>query len=153
MKIALLGAPGTGKTQLAQALTRHLQPQHVEVFDAPDITQAQPTHDFDITLLCGLDVPVQNPTEHDRTSAEREIIDQHIRRQLDTAQIAYQVVYGVGAQRLENALFCIARQAPAWAVTPLRPQALNRWSGPCERCADGECEHRLFMDLLSRTAR
>ena len=153
MKIALLGAPRTGKTQMAQALTRHLQPQHVEVFDAPDITQTRPAHEFDITLLCGLDLPVQNPTEHDLTAAEREIIDQRIRRQLDTAQIAYQVVYGVGAERLENALFCIARQAPAWLKPTQRPQALSRWSGPCERCADGDCEHRLFMNLLSRTAR
>jgi hypothetical protein len=153
MQIALLGAPRTGKTQLAQALTRHLQPQHVEVFDAPDITQRPLAHAFDVTLLCGLDLPDRAATGHDNPEAEREAIDQRIRHQLDTAQIAYQVVYGVGAERLENALFCIARQAPGSAATPLRPQALNRWSGPCERCANGDCEHRLFMDLLSNKSR
>ena len=153
MKIALLGAPCTGKTQLAQALIRHLQPQHVEVFDAPDITQRPLEDAFDITLLCGLDLPDLAATGPKRTAVEREAIDQRIRHQLDTAQIAYQVVYGVGAERLENALFCIARQAPQLTATALRPQATHRWSGPCERCADGDCEHRLFMDLLNNKSR
>jgi hypothetical protein len=153
MKIALLGAPRTGKTELLHGLTQHLQPPHVELIDAPDISELRHAGAFDIILLCGLDLPDPAATQHDSTEAEREIIDQRLRYQLDNAQMPYQVVYGVGATRIENALFCIARQAPAWAAAPQRPQALNRWSGPCERCADGDCEHRLFMDLFSRTAR
>ena len=153
MKIAVLGAPGTGKSQLTQALACHLQPQHVDVVDAPDITQAHAGYAFDITLLCGLDLPDSAKTRHGSTATERELIDQRIRNQLDTAQIAYQVVYGVGKERLENALYCIARQAPMTTNSPLRSEAASRWSGPCERCADGDCEHRLFMDLLNNKSR
>jgi nicotinamide riboside kinase len=153
MQIALLGAPCTGKTQLAQALIRHLQTPLAEVLDAPNIAQHDPAHALDIILLCGLDVPATVSTGHDCTLSEREAIDQRIRQQLDSAGLAYQVVYGLGEERLENALFCIARQAPQLTAPALRPQAPHRWSGPCERCADGDCEHRLFLDLLKSTSR
>lgn len=153
MKIALLGAPHTGKTQLAQALTRHFQPPLAEVLDAPHIAQQDAAQAVDIILLCGLDLPAPECAADKGSASEREAIDQRIRQQLDNAGLAYQVVYGLGSERLENALFCIARQAPQLAASALRPQAKLRWSGPCERCADGDCEHRLFMDLLSNKSR
>ena len=67
---------------------------------------------------------------------------------LGLAGLPYQVVYGSGEQRLENALFCIGRQAPGWAKQLERPEPTIRWSGPCETCGDGDCEHRLFTSLV-----
>ncbi|WP_408593411.1 hypothetical protein [Limnohabitans sp.] len=151
MKIALLGAPGTGKTELTLALKCRLQSAGNEVFDIPhtaNISRLAPSH---ITLLCGLDLPDPQKLESDPHSArrEREVIDQVIRQQLDEARIPYQVVYGLGPERLDNALFAIARQTPNWRM-PSRPEVLNPWTGACERCADAQCEHRLFTDLLQQ---
>ena len=105
---------------------------------------------FDITLLMGLDLAwvsdgLQRVGEH-----VREPVDQKIRALLAQSKQPYQVVYGTGEQRLANALFCIGRQAPQWAKQLERPEPPTRWSGPCETCGDGDCEHRLFTGLLQR---
>ena len=55
MKVAILGAPMTGKTELSLALKKFLQTHHIqiEVIDSPDIQAIEPK---DIVLLCGLDL-------------------------------------------------------------------------------------------------
>jgi nicotinamide riboside kinase len=103
---------------------------------------------FDITLLTGLDLTwvsdgLQRVGEH-----VREPVDQKIRQLLAQANLPFQVVYGTGEQRLENALFCIARQAPHLVQQLERPEPPIRWSGPCDSCGDGDCEHRLFTSLV-----
>ena len=213
MKIALLGAESTGKSQLALALHTHLQQSGLTIHRVDeylrewcDTHQRTPHQDeqqhivetqiarvltapagavviadttplmtavysqmlfnddrlnalalahqavYDVTLLTGLDVPwVSDGLQRDGPHV-REPVDQRIRHMLGLAGLPYQVVYGLGEQRLENALFCIGRQAPNWvknwAKQLERPEPPTRWSGPCETCGDGDCEHRLFTRLV-----
>lgn len=209
MKIALLGAESTGKSQLAEALCDRLQKSGLRVHrldeylrawcdthqrtprkeeqshivdmqlaslqaapaDAVVIVDTTPlmtavysqmlfndhsldelaiNHqaEYDVTLLTGLDLPwVSDGLQRDGPHV-REPVDQKIRHMLALSKVPYQVVYGIGEQRLENALFCIGRQVPAWGKLLGRPQTPTRWSGPCETCGDGDCEHRLFTHLV-----
>lgn len=209
MKIALLGAESTGKSQLAQALCARLQQSGLVVHRVDEYlrewcnthqrtprqdeqshivetqiarVQAAPAHavviadttplmtavysqmlfnddslnalalahqlTYDVTLLTGLDLPwVSDGLQRDGPHV-REPVDAAVRRMLGLAGVSYQVVYGTGTQRLENALFGIGRQAPDWAKQLERPEPPTRWSGPCETCGDGDCEHRLFSRLV-----
>ncbi len=99
---------------------------------------------FDITLLTGLDVDGQQGDG----ANERDTVDQTVRRLLNQGHLPFQVVYGSGKQRLENALFCIGQRAPEWAKKWGRREQTARWRGPCETCGDGACEHLLFTALL-----
>ena len=131
MKIAVVGAPATGKTRLAQALARHLP--ELQVSDSPSPAALKPgsyTH----VLLMGLDLP--------GSTAEQEQTDATLRVQLAAAGVSYGVVYGSGPQRLRAALRLIS---PQEGPPP-------RWTGPCERCADPECEFRLFTGLMNSKA-
>ena len=105
---------------------------------------------FDITLLMGLDLAWVSDGLQRVGAHVREPVDQKIRALLAQSKQPYQVVYGTDEQRLANALFCIGRQAPQWAKQLERPEPPTRWSGTCETCGDGDCEHRLFTGLLQR---
>ena len=140
MKVAILGAPASGKTYLSLALESFLQNNTIalEVLDSPDIqTLAQE----DAALLCGLDLSPSSETQ--------SVADHAIRASLLTQGITFQVVYGQGAQRLQNALFCLATQLPQWAHALRRSDIPLRWTGSCETCGDGLCEHQLFTQLVS----
>jgi len=141
MKVAILGAPSSGKTELSLALESFLQNNHIplEVLDNPDI---QTLGQGDAALLCGLDLSPSYETQ--------SVLDRKIRASLLTQGIGFQVVYGQGPQRLQNALFCLATQAPQWAHTLRRSEIPVRWTGPCESCGDGLCEHQLFTQLVSK---
>ena len=106
---------------------------------------------FDITLLMGMDLPWTNDGRQQLVPHMRETSDKKIRTLLGQTNRPYQVVYGTGEQRLANALYCIGRQTSAWAKQLLRSEPPTRWSGPCETCGDGSCEHRLFTGLLTQT--
>jgi nicotinamide riboside kinase len=139
MKVAIVGAPQTGKTKLTHALSARLNAQGlvVEIVDAACIDSIST---MDLVLLCGLDLGHITPAQID--------IDQKIRNTLQQAALNFQVVYGTGEQRLDNALYCLGRQAPQWTKQLERPESPPRWSGPCETCGDGDCEHRLFTRLV-----
>lgn len=126
MKIALLGAPGSGKSWLAQALRAH-RPE-LQISDNPPLATLQPG-DVDRILLTGLDLPGITPAQ--------QAADAALRTGLQQAGLAYGVVYGQGAQRLAQALRLIT---PEEGPPP-------RWTGVCEKCADPDCEHRLFTGL------
>jgi nicotinamide riboside kinase len=209
MKIALLGAESTGKSQLALALSARLEQSGLTVHRVDeylrewcDARQRTPRKDeqlqivetqiarvlaapagavviadttplmtavysqmlfnddslnalamshqaaYNVTLLTGLDLPwISDGLQRDGPHV-REPVDTAVRHMLGLAGLPYQVVYGTGAQRLENALFCIGRQAPDWTKQLERPEPPTRWSGPCETCGDGDCEHRLFTSLV-----
>ena len=131
MKVAILGAPATGKTRLARDLALHLPELQVSDAPSPDTLQ-HGTHDR--VLLMGLDLPGLTEAHH--------AADAGLRAQLAAAGMGYGVVYGQGPQRLRAALRL------------LKPQdgPPPRWSGVCEKCADPECEFRLFTGLTNSTA-
>ena len=120
------------------------------VFNDPSLDSLALEHQamFDITLLTGLDIDWQSDGLQRDGAHVREPVDQKIRHLLTQAHLPFQVVYGTGQHRLENALFCIGKQAPEWAQKLTRSEPPARWSGPCETCGDGDCEHRLFSELL-----
>lgn len=124
MKIAVVGAPATGKTELTQALALHLT--EVQVSDAPSPDSLTPGA-FDRVLLMGLDLPGTTPAQ--------QAADAALRAQLAAAGLSYGVVYGRDKERLRAALRLIE---PQDGPPP-------RWTGVCEKCADPECEFRLFM--------
>jgi hypothetical protein len=146
MRIAIVGAPQTGKSQLAHAITQHLNQRHIDlvVLEATSLEQIQPD---DMVLLCGLEFKAT-------ASIAQHQADDALRQALGEQQIAFQVVYGQGVERFTNALYAAAQRAQALGLEDLaahmrQPQAL-RWTGPCENCADAECEHRLFSQLLEK---
>jgi nicotinamide riboside kinase len=231
MRIALLGAESTGKTQLAHALAARLQEggrsviavdeylrewcdqqgrtprvdeqaaiaqtqqDRIEaaaaqasciiadttplmtaiysefIFADGSLTQAALAYQsrFDLTLIIGLDMPwqadgIQRDGEH-----VREPVDALLRERLQNAGIRYQVIYGLGEQRLQSALHAIEALAPqaeenatntiAPHADEIRPRGQNRlknteegkassWQWMCDKCSDSDCEHRLFRDLV-----
>ena len=131
MKLAVVGAPGTGKTRLAQDLALHLPGLRLTDTLSPESLKPG---DFDRVLLMGLDLPGVTPAQQ-----EADVV---LRAQLTKAAVGYGVVYGSGRERLRAALRLIH---PQDGPPP-------RWTGPCERCADPDCEFRLFTGLLNSKA-
>lgn len=204
LRIALLGAESTGKTQLARELAEHFQSLGREAIAVPEalrdwcetqqrtprpeeqlpiaqeqerrVDEAGATAQvviadttavmvaiysamlfqdgslyrfaverqrlYDVTLLTGLDLPwVADGLQRDGPHV-REPVDELVRDMLDRAQIPYRIVYGTGEERLRQALAAIdASLAP-------RAEARQKWVWQCDRCADPECEHRLFRRIL-----
>lgn len=135
-RIAVLGAPGSGKTQLARELAVHLRQSGCElcVLDG----EGRPG---DATLVMGLDLP---------SARGGEAADARLRARLQAAGIAFQVVYGTGAQRLRRALLALdaAGVLPAGIVQRDEEGGASRgWIAACDKCSDPACEHRLFTRL------
>jgi nicotinamide riboside kinase len=107
---------------------------------------------FDATLLMGLDLAwVEDGIQRDGAHM-REPVDTALRAALARGGIPFQVVYGTGASRLQNALLCLTAVAELKTDKPelqSKPQRLRNWV--CERCSDPVCEHRLFVDLLNKS--
>lgn len=212
MKIALLGAESTGKTDLAGALAAHLrgrgrsvavvgevlrewcaregrtprpeeqlpiaqeQERRVDAAAAgAEVVIADTTavmvavysamlfadgglyrfalerqRGYDVTLVTGLDLPwIADGLQRDGPHV-REPVDAQVRCALDSAGVAYRVVYGSGPDRLARALGAIESIAPG-----ARPASTEggfdskskAWSWICEKCGDAACEHRLFTSL------
>lgn len=103
---------------------------------------------FDLTLLMGLDLPWVADSQRDGAYS-REPVNALLRTALARGSIPYQVVYGHGPARVQNALHAI--DSIAGSKASHRPsKSLAAWSWNCEKCSDPECEHRLFSDLLNR---
>lgn len=162
MKISILGAPGTGKTQLAGELVQHFQAQtgtiQALICDNTPLMNAvyndlmlgdcslynsalAHQRQYDLTLLTGLDLPLAH-RNRDKTPSQEQA-DARLRTILQEADIAYGVVYGRGAQRLHNALRLIRPQE----ITPR-----TGWNWVCEKCSDPDCEYRLFTGLQDSKA-
>ena len=155
--IALLGAPGSGALALAEALQRQLAgsamtAKVIAVADAPQLPAElrHALHSAAITLLMGLDLPCAAPEQ-----TRREECDAHLRVVLADAAVRYHVVYGHGAERIENALKAINSIAIKPYVTSAndsfdaKTMRLRAWE--CEKCSDPDCEHRLFSSLTGRS--
>lgn len=105
---------------------------------------------YGLTLLMGLDLPwVPDGLLRDGP-ALREATDAVLRRELQSAGIAFQTLYGPLALRVQQALRAIggALQRPLAPEDPAWTQGSRPWS--CEKCSDPACEHRLFTQLLQR---
>lgn len=101
---------------------------------------------YDATLLTGLDLPwVADGLMRDGPHV-RAPVDALVRRALTQAGLPFHVIYGQGPRRLDNALAALALKAREL------PEGNTRYSGLCETCGDGECEHRLFTALLKSKA-
>jgi len=154
--IALLGAPGTGKTTLSHTLAEHLRTRghrvrvlatgqaiddaagdcDLLIVDAPEPHLLR--NDF-LTLLMGLDLPGLSQTS--------QIADARLREALAQAGISWRVIYGQGPQRMLQALDAVAAVLPwAWTVSA-GEQEIGRWKrlrAQCEKCGDADCERHLF---------
>lgn len=142
--IAVLGAPRSGKTQLAHALRDRLAAlpragtTAFFVADDPPLWTLQRLPGFAAILLMGLDLPAASPYSRQ---------DALLRGHLESTQSTYHVVYGSNAQRAAHALAALGLAPP-----PI-PQAAARTAWTCEKCSDPECEQRLFQRLLDDSHR
>ncbi len=142
MKIAVVGAPGTGKSALVQALRLALQtdtdmqPCAVSEDWAPD-----QHHRDDLALLMGHDLP--------HTGGEAALqSDARLRHTLASHAAAYAVVYGTGQARTDCALQAIAYHRLQLRSRPRRVTAAE-WQWCCDTCSDADCERRLFTALVN----
>lgn len=152
-RIALLGAPGSGKTWLARQLAAafaSVTAQAPSVGKAPDIDDDPPLTGAPLphqaVLLMGLDLSAPAPST---LKADLEI-----RQALAAARTSFHVIYGRGPERLANALTLL--KALGLAMEPEPPRTSEPvprrkpWVWACEKCSDPVCEHRLLSDLLAR---
>jgi hypothetical protein len=172
-RVAILGAAGSGKSWLAQALSQALLAygDSVRVTDklgAPPpssidgprlapvdwwITEAampSPVSDLGgITLLMGLDLPGLGP-EHQKE-------DSLLRQALSSTPAPFKIVYGVGVERLNNALLALGMTGVNTAAWQDRERSQFNINGGqdawvCNDCSDPACEHKLFTRLLTQRA-
>lgn len=142
--ICLLGAPGTGKSQLAAELAKVLSAGSRPVFTVHDNpAPPYPGPSACITLLMGLDLPAP-PASGEAQQAS----DHALRQALAQAGINYQVIYGQGEQRLRSALSALQAGLPG-AGKAAEGHARARWVWACDTCSDPQCERRLLSDLLA----
>lgn len=142
--IALLGAEGSGKTQLAAALAQRLEQRGIA---ATLLADPLPEQGFDASALEAyrghalilLIAPV-SPTP----------VDDMLRKALMDANLGFAVVHGDGAEQLANAWNAINAAADPDARRRGAPDAAAAWSWACDKCSDPACEHRLFSDLIAQ---
>ena len=105
---------------------------------------------YDLTLLMGLDLPWVPDGLFRDGPAVRAATDTVLRRELQTAGIAFQTLYGPLELRVQQALRAIgsALQRPLTAQDTAWEQGRRPWN--CEKCSDPDCEHRLFTQLLQQ---
>ena len=163
LKIAVTGAPLTGKRQLAAALASALKTSGHETTVAVTDAEFLPAElcSFELTLLMGLeDAPLRAaPTAVESRQLQQDA-DLSIRAALSQAGIPYRVMYGPADQRLAQALEAaqsLRPRAPALAQSPSgissgSGESRKAWTWACEKCSDPVCEHRLLSDLLAKRA-
>ena len=168
LRVAVVGAQSTGKSQLAQELAAHFGGLGTVVIEDTTALMAaiqagMPLDDgelhrlaleharrYEATLVTGLDLPWVSDDLHRNATQTREEADALVRSLLQRAGIAYQVVYGHGDQRLHNAIAALRPTGllPAGAQQQAEPG--EPWAWNCEKCSDPACEHRLFTRLTKK---
>ncbi len=141
-----MGAPGSGKSQLATALGQALQALDWPAYVASaDLAAAQaPANQQTLRLLMGLQA----------TDAATQQADQSIRAALALSKAAFQVLYGSADEKLSQALSIVEALMPQHRQHVQSGAALNHkpWVWACDKCSDPQCEHRLLTDLLQKRA-
>lgn len=151
VRIALLGAPGTGLEALARAVARHLQPGHALVDACPALHAAvlrcleapvgplqdaaqqalaalAATHAATCraTLLGGLDGATPSKASGQTPQpCGQERFDACLRGALSEAGVAYRVLYGSENERLRAVLDAIKKIAPK-AYDPPAPTVFDQ---------------------------
>jgi HTH-type transcriptional regulator, transcriptional repressor of NAD biosynthesis genes len=112
----------------------------------PSLAQHSP---IQLTLLMGLDFPWQADGLFREGPGMRADIDAVLRRELQSASIPFQTVYGPVDARLQHALRAVGvlLGRPLATHDPVLEAGTGRWT--CENCSDPECERRLFSGLVS----
>jgi hypothetical protein len=165
MKIAIAGAPGSGKSWLASKLAATIA-SAIPGADQ-EITEVNASladaSSFDIVLLMGLDLVQARAELQSEQRQEFEAQDQALRGTLARLGNPFHVIYGHGDARLQNALSVIQPGATMHSIAayadyprPAAQFALNKsenWRWPCEKCSDPVCEHQLFSRLLQTSGR
>jgi nicotinamide riboside kinase len=105
---------------------------------------------YDITLLCAIDLPWVADGLQRAGPGVRESVDAQIRAVLERSHVPYRTIYGSGEERLHNALAAIGSAMPADQASPT--DAARRWTWPCDKCGDPDCERRLFTGLSASPA-
>ncbi len=142
-KVAIVGAPFSGKTRLALELTQHLNrwrspPLVTECVDLAQLAS------FDLTLLMGLDLPI--PPDMPLQQQEQRIeYDSFLRATLRNMQGPFSTVYGLGEMRSFAAMLAIEHRFNR----QVNNQETGTWVWNCDKCSDAQCEHRLFRGLVS----
>jgi HTH-type transcriptional regulator, transcriptional repressor of NAD biosynthesis genes len=106
-------------------------------------------HRFKLSLLMGLDLPWQADGLFREGPGMRADIDALLRRELQSASIPFQTVYGPVQSRLQHALRAVGvlLGRPLLAHDPLLEAGTGRWT--CENCSDPDCERKLFSGLVN----
>ncbi len=97
----------------------------------------------------GLDLPGLGP--------EQQTEDSLLRQALILTQCPFRIVYGVGVQRLNNALLALGLTEVNTAAWQDRERSQFNINGGkdtwvCNDCSDPACEHQLFTRLLTQRA-
>jgi len=154
LRIAVLGAHGTGKTALVLELQKSqaingLAPSFL--VEEAELLAHQSR--YDLALLLGLDLPIVAPAPGDTQTAQQQArLDAQLRQALNAHGLPYAVVYGHGAARTANALQAIEHHISSHNAANRRsPRAGGpAWQWCCDNCSDAACEHRLFSELVKR---
>lgn len=167
LKIALLGAPRTGKSLLASGLSSAANasawPATIVVLQAQDAALPVTPADYDLVLLTGLEDALSTPHSDDAhqmpaSPQAQQMADTAIRAALTSAKISYRVLYGRSEERLAQACEALQSLLPTLPMPaqsgPIRAHKKPApWVWPCEKCSDPQCEHRLLTTLLAQRAR
>jgi len=166
LKIALLGAPRTGKSLLASGLNSAANasawPATIVVLQPQDAALPVTPADYDLVLLTGLEDSVttrhSDACEAPASPQAQQMADDAIRTALTSAKISYRVLYGCSEERLAQACEALQSLLPTLPMpAPPGPIRAHKkpapWVWPCEKCSDPQCEHRLLTNLLAQRAR
>jgi HTH-type transcriptional repressor of NAD biosynthesis genes len=104
-----------------------------------------------LILLMGLDLPWVADGLFRESPQVRDTTDAILRRELQSAGLPFQTLYGHGTARLRHALAAIGLLlgVPLVETDPNLTQGRVPWQ--CDTCSDPACEHRLFTALLQAT--
>lgn len=174
--IALVGAQGSGRSTLAQALAQGLQQAGLgPVARSLQWPSDPPDPPADWLLLEGLtpsdlaDVPCAEGDRLvllmglDRPSAVQQTQDRQWRQALLQQAVPHQTVYGQAQERTHAAWLALASHLGVghWAHDALQTIANHsggksaerlkslQFKPVCENCGSAECEHRLFRRLIA----
>lgn len=104
----------------------------------------------DLSLVMGLDLPWVADGLFRDSPAVRDATDAVLRRQLHSAGLPFQTIYGHGPERIRQALRAVGRLMGLDLVPDDPDWVGGRRPWTCETCSDPDCEHTLFSSLVDR---